>query len=326
MQMPEHVRPLRRPAAQPRPVHDIGDALLDRRDQRDHVRRVVLHVGVLDDRDLLRARASPPAAPPTPCRGWPDAAARHAAARPRTPRRSTPSRPSSHRRRRRSAHRAPTHRSAPRPRRSSPPRCTPGSETRRRCGHSTEPDGRDTAWVDSPRNGCGARQPRRRAPAGRRRGPVPPARRAGAGDRPRRQLDARRHAVDRAPRVAVGAARPRRARARTATTHYSKYGLLLPLLSIVPVLVAQPIGALTGRVDLVEAAAAASIMPLVGGALAAALFLLGRRLGAPRPAAALVAGRHRAGHLPAALRPRLLHRAARRARARRHGRARARRA
>ena len=72
-------------------------------------------------------------------------------------------------------------------------------------------------------------------------------------------------------------------------TYYSKYGLLLPLLSIVPVLVAQPIGALTGRVDLVEAAAAASIMPLVGGALAGALFLLGRRLGAPRAAAALVA-------------------------------------
>jgi len=72
-------------------------------------------------------------------------------------------------------------------------------------------------------------------------------------------------------------------------THYSKYGLLLSLLSVLPVLVAQPIGALTGRVDLVEAAAAASIMPLVAGALAAALFLLGRRLGAPRPAAALVA-------------------------------------
>jgi len=72
-------------------------------------------------------------------------------------------------------------------------------------------------------------------------------------------------------------------------TYYSKYGLLLPLLSILPVLLAQPIGALTGRVDLVEAAAAASIMPLVAGALAAALFWLGRRLGAPRPAAALVA-------------------------------------
>jgi hypothetical protein len=72
-------------------------------------------------------------------------------------------------------------------------------------------------------------------------------------------------------------------------THYSKYGLLLSLLALVPVLVAQPIGALTGRVDLVEAAAAASIMPLVAGALAAALFQLGRRLGAPRAAAALVA-------------------------------------
>jgi len=72
-------------------------------------------------------------------------------------------------------------------------------------------------------------------------------------------------------------------------THYSKYGLLLPLLSLLPVLVAQPIGALTGRVDLVEAAAAASIMPLVGGALAGALFVLGRRLGAPQRAAALVA-------------------------------------
>jgi hypothetical protein len=72
-------------------------------------------------------------------------------------------------------------------------------------------------------------------------------------------------------------------------TYYSKYGLLLSLLSIVPVLVAQPIGALTGNVDLVEAAAAASIMPLVAGALTGALFVLGRRIGAPPPAAALVA-------------------------------------
>jgi hypothetical protein len=71
--------------------------------------------------------------------------------------------------------------------------------------------------------------------------------------------------------------------------YYSKYGLLLPLLSVLPVALAQPIGALTGRVELVEAAAAASLMPLVGGALAAALFWLGRRLGAPRGAALLVA-------------------------------------
>ena len=72
-------------------------------------------------------------------------------------------------------------------------------------------------------------------------------------------------------------------------THYSKYGILLPLLSILPVALAQPIGALTGRVELVEAAAAASLMPLIAGALVAALHLLGRRLGAPRAAAGLVA-------------------------------------
>ncbi|HTN23258.1 MAG TPA: hypothetical protein VL120_04690 [Solirubrobacteraceae bacterium] len=70
--------------------------------------------------------------------------------------------------------------------------------------------------------------------------------------------------------------------------YYSKYGLLLPLLSVVPVALVQPIGLITGRVDLLEAAAAASLMPLICGALAAALFLLGRRLGAPRAAAALV--------------------------------------
>lgn len=70
---------------------------------------------------------------------------------------------------------------------------------------------------------------------------------------------------------------------------YSKYGLLLPLLSVLPVALVQPVGAITGRVDLLEAAAAASLMPLVAGALVVALFALGRRLGAPRPAAALVA-------------------------------------
>src|SRR3954466_9650068 len=36
----------------------------------------------------------------------------------------------------------------------------------------------------------------------------------------------------------------------------SKYGLLLPLLSVVPVALVQPIGVVTGRVDLLEAAAA----------------------------------------------------------------------
>ena len=36
-------------------------------------------------------------------------------------------------------------------------------------------------------------------------------------------------------------------------THYSKYGILLPLLSILPVAIAQPVGAVIGRVELVEA-------------------------------------------------------------------------
>ncbi|MEA2129258.1 MAG: hypothetical protein QOJ85_2149, partial [Solirubrobacteraceae bacterium] len=71
--------------------------------------------------------------------------------------------------------------------------------------------------------------------------------------------------------------------------YYSKYGLALPLLCTVPVALVQPLGAITGHVDLLEAAAAAALMPLVGGALAAAVLLLGRRLGAPRPAAVLVA-------------------------------------
>ena len=70
---------------------------------------------------------------------------------------------------------------------------------------------------------------------------------------------------------------------------YSKYGLLLPLLSVLPVALVQPVGVVTGRVGLLEAAAAASLMPLVAGALAVALFALGRRLGAPLRAAALVA-------------------------------------
>lgn len=70
---------------------------------------------------------------------------------------------------------------------------------------------------------------------------------------------------------------------------YSKYGLLLPLLSTVPVALVQPIGAVTGHIELLEAAAAASLMPLICGGLAAAVFALGRRLGAPRPAAVLVA-------------------------------------
>ena len=71
--------------------------------------------------------------------------------------------------------------------------------------------------------------------------------------------------------------------------YYSKYGLLLPLLSLIPVGLAQPLGLLTSHVRTLESGGAASLMPLVGGALAAALYLLGRRLEASRAAAALVA-------------------------------------
>jgi len=70
---------------------------------------------------------------------------------------------------------------------------------------------------------------------------------------------------------------------------YSKYGVLLSLLSVPPVALVQPVGMLTGRVDLLETVAAAALIPIFTGMLAAALFLLGRRLGAPRAAAALVA-------------------------------------
>ena len=41
-----------RPPREPRAEDDVGDAALDRLDQRGHVGRVVLHVGVLDDGDL----------------------------------------------------------------------------------------------------------------------------------------------------------------------------------------------------------------------------------------------------------------------------------
>src|SRR5262249_60261112 len=49
-QVPEDTRALRPPARQPRAVDDVGDAALDRLDQRGNVRRVVFEVGVLDHR------------------------------------------------------------------------------------------------------------------------------------------------------------------------------------------------------------------------------------------------------------------------------------
>ena len=51
-QVPEEVRALRPAAREPRAVDDVGRAALDRLDQLRHLGRVVLHVGVLDHRDL----------------------------------------------------------------------------------------------------------------------------------------------------------------------------------------------------------------------------------------------------------------------------------
>ena len=51
-QVPEQVRPLRPPARKPGAEDDVGDAAVDRLDQRRHVGRVVLEIGVLDDSDV----------------------------------------------------------------------------------------------------------------------------------------------------------------------------------------------------------------------------------------------------------------------------------
>ena len=70
---------------------------------------------------------------------------------------------------------------------------------------------------------------------------------------------------------------------------YSRYGLGLSLVAAVPYLAARPVVAVVEEPGLLLEAAAASTMPVVTGALAVALYLLGRRLGARIPAATLVA-------------------------------------
>jgi SAM-dependent methyltransferase len=70
---------------------------------------------------------------------------------------------------------------------------------------------------------------------------------------------------------------------------YSRYGLGLSLVAAVPYLAIRPVVAVVEEPGLLLEAAAASTMAVVSGALAVALYLLGRRLGARIPAATLVA-------------------------------------
>jgi hypothetical protein len=70
---------------------------------------------------------------------------------------------------------------------------------------------------------------------------------------------------------------------------YATHGLGLPLVSIVPYVLAWPLGHAVGHADAIPEAAVASVMPIVGGLLAAALYLLSRRLRARRGSSLLVA-------------------------------------
>ena len=70
---------------------------------------------------------------------------------------------------------------------------------------------------------------------------------------------------------------------------YSRYGLGLSLVAAVPYLAVRPVAVLTAEPGLILEAAAATTMAFVTGALAVAVFLLGRRLGARVTAATLVA-------------------------------------
>lgn len=69
---------------------------------------------------------------------------------------------------------------------------------------------------------------------------------------------------------------------------YSKYGLGLSLLAVIPYVLVWPLAQLSGEPDLVEKAAVATLMPVISAALVAALFALGRRLGGSARASALV--------------------------------------
>jgi hypothetical protein len=70
--------------------------------------------------------------------------------------------------------------------------------------------------------------------------------------------------------------------------HYSKYGIGLSLLAVPPYVLAKAAAGVVGHTDTLEQAAVASLMPLIAALLAAAVFLLSRRLGASDRSSVLV--------------------------------------
>lgn len=71
--------------------------------------------------------------------------------------------------------------------------------------------------------------------------------------------------------------------------HYSRYGLALSLLAVVPYLLVRPLAVLSGQPEAVLEVAVAALMPLTGAALVVALYALARRLGS-RVGPALLVG------------------------------------
>ena len=71
--------------------------------------------------------------------------------------------------------------------------------------------------------------------------------------------------------------------------YYSKYGIGLSLLAVVPYALVRPLAELYERPDAVEQVAVATLLPLVSALLLVALFALCRRLGAGVRSSVLVA-------------------------------------
>ena len=71
--------------------------------------------------------------------------------------------------------------------------------------------------------------------------------------------------------------------------YYSKYGIGLSLVAVVPYVLVRPLARLYDRPDAIEQAAVASLLPLVSALLVVALFALCRRLGGGMRSSVLVA-------------------------------------